>query len=464
MADFDPRDLIAPVSLAAPTEQLNPRTFASIARAQITPWQTGIRPSWTIAGIRGALLALRNGEFSLAAQLFDSMLEDDEFPGDLQKRVNALLRSEFHLVPPDDNDRKLNRREQAAADAFPEMVPDGELFDLIASWLVLGVGVATIDWFVDGPLWIPKLRALPTEFLRYNEFERQWYYTSREGDQKVTPGDGKWVLLAAGQRPWNWGLIRGLAVLWLSKGLTYGDWQRYCQKHGLPIIKAKIPIFRDDKEKDRFIDDLSSIQSEGVVGLPTGPDGDGYDVELLEATDGSWESFQANLDRADRKIQIMLLGSNIGTEQSEATGGSRAAAETSSNGIDQDKAKADEKYVSQCLLEQFLRPFFAFNFGPTIEAPAPHWDVCPEEDARAWADAQTAFVGMLNAVRTSGYKIKNVVELGQEYGLELEEDPDAPPAAGTEEAATIAAKAKPPVAGPPKAAKGKPRPKPKGRK
>src|SRR5687767_6495598 len=236
--------------------------FAGIARNIITPWQTSIRPTWTISGIRTALLAHRSGQMAMAAQLFDSMLEDDEFPGDLQKRVNALLRSEFSMKI--DEDRKLNRREQQTQDMFPEMAPDGELFDLIASWLVLGVGVGTIDWDTSGPVWVPKVRALPAEFLRHEEFERKWYYDAREGTKEVTPGDGKWILLTTGQRGWIWGLIRGLAVLWLSKQLTYGDWQRYCQKHGLPIIKAKIPIFRDDKEKDAFVEALSTIQSEGV--------------------------------------------------------------------------------------------------------------------------------------------------------------------------------------------------------
>ncbi len=67
------------------------------ARQLITPWATSIRPTWTIGQIRNALLAHRQGEFSSVSQLFDSMLEDDEFPGDLQKRINALLRSEFSL-------------------------------------------------------------------------------------------------------------------------------------------------------------------------------------------------------------------------------------------------------------------------------------------------------------------------------------------------------------------------------
>lgn len=417
----------------------------NFARQIITPWATSIRPTWTIGQVRAALLSHRMGDMNQVSQLFDSMLEDDEIPGDLQKRINATLRSEFSLKI--DEDRELNRREQNTEDMFPDMVPDDQLFDLIANWIVLGVGVATIDWNIKGPLWIPKLRNLPTEFLRYDENAREWTYEAREGTQKVIPGNGKWVLLTSGDRGWIWGLIRGLATLWLGKRLTEVDWQRYCQKHGLPIIKAKVPIFRDEKEKTRFIDELGEIQSEGVIGLPQGTDeSQSYDVELLEATDQSWEAFEAHLARADRKIQIMLLGSNIGTEQSEETGGSRAAAETSSAGIDRDKAKADEKRVAQTLKDQFLRPFFELNFGAAPDVPRPYWDVCPEEDAREWADSQVAFVGLLNQIRTTGYKLKNAEELAKEYGLELEEDPDAPPAQGSEAAAEIAAKAKPPVA------------------
>jgi phage gp29-like protein len=429
-----------------------------LARQVITPWQTSIRPTWTIGQIRTALLAHRQGQFAGAAQLFDSLLEDDEIPGDLAKRVNATLRSEFQLRI--DEDRDLTDQEQQVADLFPEMAPDDQLFDLLASWLMLGVGVATIDWDTSGPIWVPKLRTLPAEFLRYDEHLRVWEYEAREGTQKVEPGNGKWVLLTSGERGWIWGLIRGLAVLWLGKRMTEGDWQRYCQKHGLPIIKAKVPIFRDEKEKNAFIDALGEIQSEGVIGLPQGTDeSQSYDVELLEATDQSWESFQANLDRADRKIQIMLLGSNIGTEQSAATGGSRAAAETSAMAVDREKAKADEKRLSQALKDQLLRPFFALNFGPSADVPCPYWDVAPEADAREWADAQVAFVGMLNQLRTSGFRLKNAEDLALEYGLELEEDPDAPPAAGTEAAAKIAAAAKPPTAGP----AGRPKPKAKGR-
>ena len=251
-------------------------------RTAILPLSQTVKPTWTASQVNVALRLLRSAEFSLASQLFDSMLEDDELPGTLAKRINGTLRADFRLEL--EGKTELPARAREAQSSFCEWAPDAELFDLIASWLVLGVGIATIDWDTTGPLWIPYLRTLPTEFLRYDETSQKWYYTTLSGEVEVTPGDGKWILLTHGQRSWIWGLIRGLARLWLGKGLAYCDWQRYNQKHGLPIVKAFTPIYRDESEKDKFIDDLSELQQEGVIGLPRDEDDKGYDVDLLEPT------------------------------------------------------------------------------------------------------------------------------------------------------------------------------------
>jgi len=244
----------------------------------------------------------------------------------------------------------------------------------------------------------------------------------------VTPGDGRWILWVNGERGWVWGLIRGLAMLWLTKQLTLQDWQRYNCKHGLPILKAKVPIFAAEGEKAAFIDDLGAMQSEGVIGLPQmeGEQAANYDVELLEAQDGAWQTFEANLDRSDRKMLCAVLGSNIGTEQSSDTGGSRAAAETSAKGLDQTIAKSDAKFLGSMLQEQLLRPYYRANFGPDAEPAFPYWDTCPEEDAREWADARTAFVAMLAALPAAGYRLANLEEVASELGLELEETEQGP--------------------------------------
>jgi phage gp29-like protein len=289
------------------------RKFSSIARVVTTPHVTSAHPLWSAGSIQSALYSHRDGCFDLVSQLLDSMWEDDEFPGTLQKRVNATLRSEFQLQLPGES-RDLNARELAAQTYFPTIAPDCELFDVLKDFIMLGAGVATIDWDFKHPsgIWMPKLRALPAEFLRYDLDRRIWLYEAREGEQIVEPGNGKWFLLTAGQRGWIQGLIRGLANLWYAKQLTLADWQRYNQKHGLPIIKAKVPIYRDHTEKRDFIDDLGEIQSEGVIGLPQDENGEGYDVELLEARDTAWESFQNNVERYDRKIQVTCSAATSG--------------------------------------------------------------------------------------------------------------------------------------------------------
>lgn len=385
----------------------------------INPWATNIRPTWTIEQIRQALLSHRAGDFGNAANLFDSMWEDDEFPGTLKKRVNATLRSKFRIGYPNSKKRDLTPEEKALEDEFKTYAPTDEIFDLLANWTILGAGVATIDWDTSGPLWLPKLRTLPTEYLRFDENRQLWEYEAREGTFEVTPGDGKWVLMTSGQRGWIKGLIRGLAVLWLSKQLTLGDWSRFNQKHGLPILKAKVPIIADHDEKEEFADALESIQSEGVVALPQGQEGEpSYDLELLEAKDAAWETFKSKVERDDRKIQVMLLGGNLGTEVA-TTGANRAAAETHELTLDREMARTDAEHLGTTLQSQFLRPFFQKNFGPGTEVPFPIWDAAPAEDVRDWAAARNQFAEFVAKMRAAGVSIENIEQLAEEHGLSI---------------------------------------------
>ena len=384
---------------------------------RIQAWATTPRPVWNTQQIRHALLAQREGHFQEVAQLYDSLWEDDELPGTLQKRVNATLRAGFRLKI-DGDDRDLNEAERAIQRAFPQFAADEQLFDLVANWIMLGVGVATIDWDTTGGLWTPKLRVLPAEFLEYREHEQVWIYHSREGEQVITPGDGKWVLMTAGERGWIKGLIRGLAFLWYAKALAQGDWQRYSEKHGNPIFKVTTPIYANGDEKEEFVDALGELQSEGVIATPKDEDGNGYDVELLEATTLSWEGFKAFIERADRKMQVMLLGGNLGTEVA-TTGANRAAAEVQALNLDREKAMIDAKQLSVTLREQLLKPFMRLNFGETMDVPTPFWDVAPAEDVRGWVAAQTQFAELLNRMTTSGFKLDNAEKLAQDYGMRL---------------------------------------------
>lgn len=394
-----------------------------------TPWPTSPRTTWSSERLRAALQAQAMGQFSQASLLLDAMSEDDEIPGALAARVTATIGSSFSLRPRSETSVATPRRVRLLDESWPDVAPTEALADLLSDYLMLGVGVGTVDWDFSTDVWVPRIRALPPEYLEYDSYDERWYYLTREGRIQITPGDGKWLLFCQGDRPWMKGYLRALAALWRSKQLTLGDWARYCQKHGLPLLKAKMPIFRDAAEKDRFVDDLVSLQSEGVIGLPQDDSGHGYDVELLEATTVSWQTFQASLARADRKVQVMLLGGNASTETVGSTG-SRNTAEVQARGLVA-KSRRDARALEHFLRDQFIRPYALVNWGATSarDLPEPHYDVAPEADVQTWQNARLQFASTLKTFAEAGYSVGNLAAVARDLGLDLvEREPlGAPP-------------------------------------
>jgi phage gp29-like protein len=395
-----------------------------VLRQLIVPQQSGMKSQWSLHQLRAALMGQRMGHLGLSSQLYDTLLEDDEIPGALRKRVNATLKSPFKLISPDGCEVPLTKREQKIEKLFKKMAPCDQTFDLVADWLMMGVGVGTIDWDTSSVPWVPYLRVLPTEFLSFDEELKAWRYQTAEfPDEIVTPGDGKWVLLTGGERGWRWGLIRAIARTWLGKQLTYCDWQQYNKKHGLPIFKALIPIWRDDIEKQTFAEELAEVVAEGVIALPQDENSQGlmqgYDVQLLEPAAVVWQGFQASLERADRKFQVLLLSGNLGSEAT-SKGSNRAAAETHAGGL-AELAAGDAERLGYCLQQQLLRPFMMLNYGKE-EPPLPFWDADPADDARAWVPAQAQLATAVKAFAEAGVEISNLAEVGRSLNLELKSD------------------------------------------
>lgn len=410
--------------------QLNVDLARGVLKSAITQWSPGIKPLWTISEVRQALRLHADGDFSLSAQLVDTMGEDDLIPGVLEKRVDALLGSDFELCPVDEPNKQLsvrlaNKYEPGWHDRFAET----ELADFCGWLVMLGVAIGTLDWTRGSNSWDATFRTLHPQFLRWDAFRRRWLYHSQEGIQEVTPGDGRWILASYGNRGWMKGSVRPLAIPWISKQFTIRDWNRYNERHGLPIIKAYAPAIAEEGDTLQFWEDIRTIQSETVAQLPTHLDSDGakFDLELLEAKDKSFESFEKLLDRSDRRIMVQLLGSNLSTEVTDQ--GSLAASKVH-RGVEQAKASADEKKLSTAMREQGLYPIIAFNQATLLESvPWPHWDVEPPEDSKANAEAAKSFGQALVEIDKAGYEVENIDDLAERYQLKLKKKPKPEPVA-----------------------------------
>lgn len=400
---------------------------------QVTAWSSlGIRSTWTVSEVRAALQQHADGNFSQSALLADSFGEDDVLPGVLEKRVDAVLGSDFALNPVDAPNKQLSKRiVDQYGPVWWDMFPESELAELLSWYCMLGVAVAVLDWERGGSKWTARLRVLHPQFLRFDHFRNVWIYSAKEGELVVTPGDGKWILLTDGQRGYMRGAVRALAITWIAKQLTIRDWNRYNERHGLPIIKAFAPAIADDEDQEQFWSDVKAIQSETVAQLPTdlGDKGARFDLELLEAKDGSWQSFKELLDRCDRRIMVHILGSNLATEVSGA--GSLAATKVH-RGVEISKATAGGQKLSTEIRQQGLFPIVSYNLAgvSTIDViPWPRWDTAPPEDDAANATAAETFGKALVQISLAGYQVKNLDALAERYGLELEPKPEPKPLA-----------------------------------
>ena len=346
---------------------------------------TTVALEWSPELVSSALTRHVRGFFDGSALLLDAAMADPRVQATMHARTAGLLGRPMRYQAAEHRDQaRANEVLEAWRNEFPRIAPRATLGQFLYWGVGLGLAIAELRWDTErAGLWRPELKVWHPQFCWFNIVTRRYIVSSMDGPLEIDGGNGRWCLFTphGSYRGWMQAAVRAISIPWLVWQYAQRDAARFSEVHGIPILKAIVPIGGDANLKKRFIEAASNLGQESVVMAPQGIDGYKYDLELLEATDRSFDAFFRLMDRCEQSITIAVLGQNL-TTQVDA-GGSYAAARVHGD-VKQSIAEHDEATLSAMVYEQIARPWALWNYGDADLAPRTHWDVAPaaEESVR----------------------------------------------------------------------------------
>ena len=357
-----------------------------------------------VGTVRHALQELERGQFLEVAQLCEAFGVDDRITGVLQTRVDALCSLPLELTGRTTK-KKAAKRAARAQDEWSSWFQDAELKKLLRWGLLLRLGIGELLWDTkEAGYWAPRLKVWDPRYAYWRWDTRSFWLITLDGPVEITPGDGHWILYAPDgyARGWMNGLVRSLALLFLVRRWASRDWARYSEVHGLPIKKAVVPADAKAEDKEAFEDELCTLGGEGLIRVARDENGEGFDVELLEAKSQSWQGFERLLAKCDECIAVDVLGQNLTT--SVRGGGSYAAANVHDR-IRLDRLESDAKSLGDCLAEQVMVPWAVYNWADESLAPQVSWSTKAPEERGATAKTLNDLGDALTKLRNAGMNV-----------------------------------------------------------
>lgn len=348
---------------------------------------------WTVSSVRQALQEHEAGNFKLSGQLAEHMLRDPRIRGVLDTRVLGMLGLPFEMEEAEEGDGR--RAASVAAEAgkwWRKRMRARTTARLIRYGLLMGATPGRLPWVARkkpaGERWEPKLQIWLPEHLRWRDVEGFWEIETREGYKPLTPGDGTWLLYSPGgdESPWNDGLVRSLALPWLTKSMAGNDWARAVEVYGMGIRKARVPKLQKAEIVKRFFKDVKNLGREPTIKLP-----EGFDVEVAMVEAGKGDAFSGLIDYCDQAITIAVLGQTLTTQAKTASDNTASGQQA----VQLDRLEADAENWGDFCEEQILGPWAQKNHGDATLAPRPCYDAEPPVDrARAANTLSTAAAGV----------------------------------------------------------------------
>lgn len=409
------------VAKAKPRPETDADTGTGVsAREPRTSTVTG----WSPARIRTAEIQCGAGNYQLAADLCEAMMPDSRVSKCIGRLYSATALPLSFLLPGKDSKQSAKDPTCQALDAdWWKMLPEQTMLMIVAWLSLLKLCLIHVDeWKKDEETGrvLPVLSVWSPRNLR-NDPTDGWVVKVADAngnnwgiEQKITPGDGNWIVLVFGsnyrapvQAPWL-----GIAPWWLlGKRYSPVDWASSSERHGQgqtfisnTMTAGSAGLEADTGEelsptkKTQLAQDVAGSGRNGVFVFPRGWKG-----ELV--TDGAktFETFEKQKDSANSEIEIALVGTNLGSDSSN---GSRAREEVWAT-VDSTKFCGMLELIATGFHDQLLPYWLAYNPLPG-PVPYPHWDTTPPADRKAKAEERKADGEALKAYVDAGAQIDQI--------------------------------------------------------
>lgn len=161
---------------------------------------------------------------------------------------------------------------------------------------------------------------------------------------------GEWLVAATDD------YMRCLTGNWLMKLDLLRAWMRFCERFGMPVPHGKTSAPKGTPEWELMVEAVTAYNQ--GLGLVTSPDGV---IDLLEAKNtGTNNPYSTLLERIDRMIAVVVMGSDLSTLSAGSGQGQGASLQDKE---DSKREKADASFVSETLNRNVDPLVLQYYFG-----------------------------------------------------------------------------------------------------
>lgn len=370
--------------------------------------------AWSLPDIYAARDQQMLGRFSRAARLAESTRTDSAIFAARQNRLAPQRCIAVGLVP-----AKGARGERIAAEAEATfgakgvgITPDTQA-DINGYLADHGVAFGYCHCVprADGSRIDMTVRAWPIEFVWWDENERVFKTTTREGgEERIVNGDGRWIVFQSHEvTPWKNGALIATALVWAIHAFGSRDWSKSSAAHGNAKVMGEMPVqvpLQDAEgkltpEAAAFLEVLKGIASGD---MPVGIRPSGAKTEYLTNGSNAWQVFQSLSEGSEKAANRIYCGTDGALG---AQGGAPGVDIKALLGVGQTIYSGDFLAMERGFTTA-IEVWTALNFGDSTLAPTRKFLVPDgDEDARAasYATRKAAFYDDVDRAKKSGFVV-----------------------------------------------------------